>query len=250
MAKTYQPTEAMQVNSSRGKALKKKKKTERSYEAPYEMTAKSFNQELSLDDVKATYRFLVKQKEKINKYNVDIDGEATEEYLDWLDAGATAGLAWSTSILQEEGILKSVTQQIEKSATEVVEKDKWDSISVTKAVDEELMQATFLVLAPDEVDLHGDTYSADEIRKACHNFNLHCGVANLLHLMETTSFSFVESYITKSDEILGETFIKKGSWCVVAQFWVPEIWEEVKKGNYTGVSVGCVAKVEYLEDKE
>ena len=44
-------------------------------------------------------------------------------------------------------------------------------VQITKAVNEELKQATFLVLAPDEVDLQGDTYSADEVRKACHNFN-------------------------------------------------------------------------------
>ena len=42
---------------------------------------------------------------------------------------------------------------------------------VAKAVNEELMQATYVVMAPDEVDLHGDTVTEEEIRKACFNFN-------------------------------------------------------------------------------
>lgn len=122
------------------------------------------------------------------------------------------------------------------------------TVQVVKSTNEELKQATFLVLAPEEVDLHGDIYSTDEVRKACHNFNQHSMTANLLHLVETDSFSIVESYISQTDMVLGERLIKSGSWLVVTQMHTDEIWEEVKKGNLTGVSVGCIADVEYLED--
>src|SRR5690606_3339786 len=84
------------------------------------------------------------------------------------------------------------------------------SLTVSKAVDEELRQATFLVLSPDEVDLHGDVYDSDEIRKACHNFQVHCRKANLFHMVETDLAHIVESYIAPSDFYLGEQFIKKG----------------------------------------
>lgn len=124
------------------------------------------------------------------------------------------------------------------------------TVQVVKATNEELKQATFLVLAPEEVDLHGDIYSTDEVRKACHNFNQHSMTANLLHLVETDSFSIVESYISQTEMVLGERLIKSGSWLVVTQMHTDEIWEEVKKGNLTGVSVGCIADVEYLEDEE
>lgn len=122
-------------------------------------------------------------------------------------------------------------------------------VPVTKAVDEELRQGTFLVLSPDEVDLHGDIYDSVEIRKACHNFNQFCMKANLLHLIETDTFSIVESYISQVDMVLGTQLIKSGSWLAVLQFHDDEIWDDVKAGDFTGVSVGCNALVEYLEEE-
>ena len=129
-------------------------------------------------------------------------------------------------------------------------KNTHQTVQVAKATNEELKQATFLVLSPEEVDLHGDIYSADEVRKACHNFNNHSMTANLLHLVETDTFSIVESYIAPVDMVLGDRLIKAGSWLTVTQIHDDEIWEEVKKGNLTGVSVGCLAQSENLEDNE
>lgn len=123
------------------------------------------------------------------------------------------------------------------------------NVQITKAVNEELKQATFLVLAPDEVDLQGDTYSADEVRKACHNFNQHCMTANLLHLVETDTFDIVESYISPVDMILNDVVIKAGSWMSVLQIYSDEIWSEIKDGNLTGVSIGATANTEYLDEE-
>ncbi len=47
-------------------------------------------------------------------------------------------------------------------------------VEVRKSVDQEQRMALFVVLEPDAVDLHGDTYSAIEVEKACHNFNSYC----------------------------------------------------------------------------
>ena len=123
------------------------------------------------------------------------------------------------------------------------------NIQVVKATNEELKQATFLVLAPDEVDLHGDIYSADEVRKACHNFNQHCMKANLLHLVETDTFDIVESYIAPVDMVLGEQAIKAGSWCCVLQVYSEVVWSDIKNGSLTGVSIGGRATTEYLEEE-
>lgn len=124
------------------------------------------------------------------------------------------------------------------------------NIQVVKATNEELKQATFLVLAPDEVDLHGDIYSADEVRKACHNFNQHCMKANLLHLVETDTFDIVESYISPVDMVLNDVIIKAGSWMSVIQVHSEEIWNDIKNGSLTGVSIGGRATTEYLEEEE
>ena len=124
------------------------------------------------------------------------------------------------------------------------------NIQVVKATNEELKQATFLVLAPDEVDLHGDIYSADEVRKACHNFNQHCMKANLLHLVETDTFDIVESYISPVDMVLNDVIIKAGSWMSVLQVNSEEIWSDIKNGSLTGVSIGGRATTEYLEEEK
>ena len=81
---------------------------------------------------------------------------------------------------------------------------KKTNIPIIKQANEELKQATFLVLSPDEVDLHGDVYDANEVRKACHNFNTYCRKANLLHLFDTDTFSVVESYIAPVGMQIGE----------------------------------------------
>jgi len=125
---------------------------------------------------------------------------------------------------------------------------KKTTIPIIKQANEELKQATFLVLAPDEVDLHGDIYDANEVRKACHNFNTHCRKANLLHLFDTETFSIAESYIAPVEMQMGETIIKAGSWVSVLQFHNEDIWKDVKDENFTGVSIGGTATVIDLED--
>ena len=125
---------------------------------------------------------------------------------------------------------------------------KKTNIPIIKQANEELKQATFLVLSPDEVDLHGDVYDANEVRKACHNFNTYCRKANLLHLFDTETFSIAESYIAPVEMQMGETIIKAGSWVSVLQFHNEDIWKDVKDENFTGVSIGGTATVIDLED--
>ncbi len=128
---------------------------------------------------------------------------------------------------------------------------KKTNIPIIKQANEELKQATFLVLSPDEVDLHGDVYDANEVRKACHNFNTYCRKANLLHLFDTDTFSVVESYIAPVGMQMGDTIIKAGSWLAVIQVSESEdgvtLWEGIKAGEYTGVSIGATANVEDLD---
>lgn len=249
----FKATEAMKANQSKGKAWKKKKESERSYTSPYETTYKSFNEEYSLAEVKSLYGFLNKQKTLINKYNVDTDNLPTHQYLDWLDSGANAALVWSQEILKSKGILKT------GEALEVIQKNKEETgrfvnVAVSKSSNEELMQATFVVLEPhssdEEFDLHGDTNSEEEVRKACHNFNTYSCKANLLHLADTDTFAFVESYIAPVDFILGEEFVKKGTWLATIQVFDEEIWELVKSRYFTGLSIQGLARTEMLSDNE
>ena len=125
-----------------------------------------------------------------------------------------------------------------------------------KSLNEEKRLATFLVLEPQDEDyttsdLHGDWYDLDTVEDACHSFNRFCRKANLFHLVDTTAFEFVESYITESDMVIGEEPIKKGSW--LAKIYVNKsdvgdlVWESIKSGEFNGLSVQCEGFVSDIE---
>lgn len=125
-------------------------------------------------------------------------------------------------------------------------------VPIVKAVDEVKRLATFVVLEPQDedmttTDLHLDWYSEEEVEKACHSFNRYCMKANLLHMVETEAFEFIESYVTKSDMILGNTFVKKGSWLATCYFSDDEVWQGVVDGTFNGLSIQCLATTEPIE---
>lgn len=125
-------------------------------------------------------------------------------------------------------------------------------IETTKAVDIEQRRALFVVLEPETVDLHGDIYSAEEVEKACINFNTHCMKANLFHQVQIETAKIEQSFISPSDFYLDDgRLIKKGTW--LQWFYFPEgnsdsdkLWKQVKSGDICGVSIGCRAMVENL----
>jgi hypothetical protein len=131
-------------------------------------------------------------------------------------------------------------------------KEQEPVVEVTKAIDIEQRRALFVVLEPDTVDLHGDIYSADEVEKACINFNTHCNKANLFHQVQIETAKIEQSFISPSDFLLDDgRMIKKGTW--LQWFYFPEgntdsdkLWKQVKSGDICGVSIGCRASVEEL----
>lgn len=118
---------------------------------------------------------------------------------------------------------------------------------VNKSLDSELRQALYVVLEPGVVDLHGDTYSADEVRKGCENFNEFCKKAYLEHQAETDEMKFIESYIAPTDMEFGEEKVTKGTWLMKSQF-TPELWGEVKAGKWTGVSIAAYCNTEEIKE--
>ena len=124
---------------------------------------------------------------------------------------------------------------------------------VVKSVDLEQRKALFVALAPEVEDLHGDIYSAEEIEKACHNYNTHCSKANLFHEFEINEAYPVESYINPCEFTLDDDrVITKGSWLQLWTFDNSEVgenlWKSVKSGDINGISIGCRATVEDLDE--
>lgn len=124
-----------------------------------------------------------------------------------------------------------------------------------KKVNEEEQTITAVVLEPNPVedgvtsDLHNDFYSAEEVKKACENFNEHCFQPNIEHELNVTKevTEILESFILPVPARIGDQEVKKGSWLQVWKIHDPTLWELVKSGAFTGFSIGCTAEVEDVE---
>ena len=151
--------------------------------------------------------------------------------------------------------IEGITALIEKHFGSPAKAEVVPQVEVTKALDTEKRMALFVVLEPQEEgtteDLHGDTYTVEEIEKACNNFNTHCNTANIFHQVETEEAQIVQSFITPASFELDDVrVIKKGAW--LQWFYFPEtetgdaLWEGVKSGDINGVSINALANVEDL----
>lgn len=151
----------------------------------------------------------------------------------------------------------SSKEEESKQDFDLPSEDQANSHAVIKAVSgDEQRKALFVVLEPQEgvttTDLHGDTYSEEDVEKACDNFNLHCRKANIFHKVMTEKALITQSFITPTEFTIGDSVIKKGTWL---QWWhFPEgddtsnmLWKAVKDGEITGVSIGARAETEKLD---
>lgn len=147
---------------------------------------------------------------------------------------------------------KKTNTKTNKTSTKPTPTEKSTHVAVIKSKNEALKQATFLVLEPQDEDmttsdLHGDWYSEEDVFKACRSFNETEQKANLLHLIETEGFRFIESYVTLGDTTMGDSIIKKGSWVATIQCDADYIWEGIVDGTFNGLSVQCYAITEEIE---
>ena len=170
--------------------------------------------------------------------------------MSWLLWGGSAGFAWARSILRKEDILKSYTAEITEEQLNTEDALANLKLPITKALDEELMQVTYVAMLPDSTDLHGDYTSAEDVRKAKESFNKSMQRANLFHMVMTDTFEICESYLAPTDFVLGEQFVAKGTWLVTLQVHDDTVWNLIKSGEINGVSIGATAKVTNLETEE
>jgi Putative phage serine protease XkdF len=248
----FKPTEAVKENMLRGIVLKNKYKREsiasKSTEEIVKQAQGILDNGFDMGAVKKMYWNLQKLENSDFKTRLH-DGGPKEEVIKFYAMGGSAGLAWCRKTLKDAGVLVSYTKEISEADTQAQGTDDYGKIPVAKSLDEELKQATFVVMAPDEVDLHGDITSEEEVRKACHNFNKYCQKANLFHLVQTETFEFCESYVCLTDMVLGDKEVKKGTWLCTIQCLDDDLWTLIKSGEINGVSIGAMAAVEDLEDE-
>ena len=104
-----------------------------------------------------------------------------------------------------------------------------------------------VVLEPEVIDAHNDVVSVDEIENAAHNYLIKSRMIGDQH-NKPAKADIVESYIAPADLDIGGQQIKKGSWVMVTKVHDDRMWTGIKKGSYTGYSIGGYAVKEPIED--
>ena len=111
--------------------------------------------------------------------------------------------------------------------------------------DDERMVAYGIVYAPDQEDAHGDTASADTIRKACYEFMREGRLKNIdtEHSFTTESAYVCECWLVrKGDELFPSE--PEGAWAVGIRIGDPDLWKQLKAGDLTGISLAGIARME------
>jgi putative serine protease XkdF len=96
-----------------------------------------------------------------------------------------------------------------------------------------------IVLEPDIVDAQGDTYSADDVRKAAHRYMEFFAHMGLMHKeIVDGDIRILESYLSPTEFEVDGMSVKKGTWLLAARVVSDRLWDKVKKGEFTGWSIG------------
>lgn len=117
---------------------------------------------------------------------------------------------------------------------------------VMKALDKEKRLITGVVLEPEIVDAHGDIISELDIEETAFRFmELHQTIGK--QHSEKAKAVPVESFITREDTTIGDQLVVKGTWVMTVKVLDDKLWEDAKNGEFTGFSIGGVAKTEDLQ---
>lgn len=150
----------------------------------------------------------------------------------------------------EKGIVFKSNRKIENNDTppsDISIFRNFDISTIKKGGGDEEKHLVFAtVYEPDSVDSQGDFAEADEIEKACHLFlnQYRQECVDTEHNQNPNGSVIVESFIKRgSIDEFPET--KDGAWCVVIKIRDVEIWDAIKNGEITGVSMfGSAMKTE------
>lgn len=108
-----------------------------------------------------------------------------------------------------------------------------------------------IVLEPDVIDSQGDTYSADEIRRAAHLFMEEFGGLGVMHRMSVDDdVKILESYLAPTDFQIGDVTVRQGTWLLAVRVLGDVLWDQIKAGELTGFSIGGNARRIPVDESE
>ncbi|MGB9834970.1 MAG: XkdF-like putative serine protease domain-containing protein, partial [bacterium] len=117
-------------------------------------------------------------------------------------------------------------------------------VPLIKSEEEHFVLGPFLI--PDEVDLQGDVVTAEEIEKAVHKFMEEYQKIGEMHqkILPKDKATVVECYVTRGDWELNGQLIKKGTAMIGVKIHDDALWQDVRKGVYSGFSIRGRARTE------
>lgn len=114
-------------------------------------------------------------------------------------------------------------------------------------IDSDRQIVTGIVLEPGEVDAQNDTITAEVIERASIGFLSRYNSETQLGIMHRVfgdvGLQLAASWVALHNHTLGAKKVKRGSWLMSMKVIDPKLWGRVKKGEFTGFSVGGVARV-------
>lgn len=140
-------------------------------------------------------------------------------------------------------------QDVRKFYTDLLTQDQLVKVIFKRDVLEERF-VLGVVLEPETIDSQGHVYSAEEVRKAAHNFlEIHARMG-LMHKQDVTGkIKILESFVAPADIFIDNVTVKKGTWLLGARIVDNELWEGVKNGDFNGWSIGGTA-IESVEEMD
>lgn len=104
-------------------------------------------------------------------------------------------------------------------------------------VEEEKRLVTGIVAEPDVEDTYGDVISAEEIEKAMVRF---MELGPEIRVEHDPSFipkvAIIENWIEREGRMIGNIFVKAGTWLMTTKVIDNEVWELIKDGRLNGYS--------------
>lgn len=96
-----------------------------------------------------------------------------------------------------------------------------------------------VVLEPEAEDAQGDIYSVDEVRQTAHKFMDEFRNIGYMHdEIVNKKVSILESFLSPEGFAINEKSVKKGTWLLGLRVKDDSLWDQIKSGEITGLSIG------------
>lgn len=104
-------------------------------------------------------------------------------------------------------------------------------------VEEEKRLVTGVVIEPEVEDTYGDVISAEEIEKAMIHFMEKGPEIRVEHDPDfKPKVAIIENWIEREGGMIGDQFIKAGTWLMTTKIFDDEVWQMVRDGKLNGYS--------------